>query len=99
MFHVDPDAWATVIAVLVICISIFASITGKLRKRRSPADLLWYSSELSMAILAAILAWDMHPYLPLPEFMTRIVFTAVAVHVSTRFVQYLGENALGVVKK
>lgn len=99
MFHVDPDAWATLIAVLVVCISIFASLTSKLRKRRSPADLLWYASELSMAILAALLAWDMHPYLPLPEFMTRTVFTAIAVHVSTRFIQYLGENALNSVKR
>ena len=92
MFYVHPDAWATVIAVLIICIGIFASITSKLRVKRTKADKLWYANELSLSIFAAVMAWDMHPHLPLPEWITRTVFTGVAAYLGSRFIQIIRDK-------
>lgn len=93
MFHVDPDAWANVIPVIVIIVSIVASITRKLSKRRSKANTLWYTTEISTSFLIALIAWEMHPFLTiLPEWATRGVFTALAVHAGVRFIQKLQDS-------
>ncbi len=93
MFHVDPDAWANVVAVLMVLVSIVASLTRKLIKKRKKADVLWYIAEVSSSILVALIAWEMHPYLTiLPEWATRGIFAALAVHAGARFVQTLEDK-------
>lgn len=93
MFHVDPDAWANVVAVIMVLTSMVASITRKLIKKRKKADVLWYSAEVSSSVLVALIAWEMHPYMTiLPEWATRGIFTAIAVHAGARFIQQLQDR-------
>lgn len=99
MFHVEPDAWANTVAVITICISIFHSIMRKLTKKRTKANALWFYTELSFALLVALIAWQMHPHLnSLPDWATRGVFTALAIHGSARFIQALQDRVLGPIK-
>lgn len=94
MFRVDPDAWAAIIAVFVVSISITASITHKLNKKRTGVTFLWFVTEVSTSVLVALLAWEMHPHLKslLPLWMTQTVFTAVAVHIGSRFIQMISKE-------
>lgn len=94
MFHVEPDAWANVVAVITVCISIFHSIMRKLTKKRTKANALWYYTELSFALLVALIAWQIHPSMAslLPAWADRGVFTALAIHGSARFIQALQDK-------
>lgn len=95
MFHVEPDAWANVVAVITICISVLHSIMRKLSKKRTKADAKWYYTEISFALLVALVAWQVHPHLTLlPEWATRGVFTALAIHGSARFIQALEDKLM-----
>jgi FtsH-binding integral membrane protein len=94
MFHVDPDAWATIVAVLIVCISIFVSIARKLQRKRKKAPLLWYTVEIGTSLLAALMAYEMHPHMTaiLPGWMTQAVFMGVCVHMGSRLIQKLEDK-------
>lgn len=93
MFHIDPDAWANVMAAVMVCVSIFNSIVRKLSKKRSRANMLWYYTEVSSSLLVALVAWEMYPFLTLiHDVMPQGVYTAVAVHAGARFIQKLQDK-------
>lgn len=93
MFHVDPDAWANVIAAVIVCVSIFNSIVKKLARKRTKANAIWYYTEVSSALLTALIAWEMYPFVTLVhDLVPQSVYTAVAVHAGARFIQKLQDK-------
>lgn len=91
MFRVDPDAWATIIAVFIACISIFVTIARKLERKVKRPSLYWLVSEIGACILAAMIAYDIFPAIHglLPPWMTKNVFMALAIWMGSKFVQKL----------
>ena len=90
MFHVDPDAWAIIIAAVIVCVSIFNSIVKKLARKKSKANAMWYYSEVSSSLLVALVAWEMYPFVTLVhDLVPQSVYTAVAIHAGARFIQKL----------
>lgn len=92
MFHVDPDAWATVVGVLIVCVSLFVAIARKVQKRMTKPTILWLSIEIGTHVLAALMAFEMYPHLPevmKPDWMTRAIFVGMAVWLGGKFIQRL----------
>lgn len=93
MFHIDPDAWANVVAAVIVCVSIFNSIVKKLSRKRSKANATWYYTEVSSSVLVALIAWEMYPFVTLVhDLIPRSVYTALAVHAGARFIQKLQDK-------
>ena len=46
MFHVDPDAWATVVGVMIVCVSLFVAVARKVQKKMSLNQKEFYFKEL-----------------------------------------------------
>ena len=92
MFHVDPDAWATIIGVAIVCVSLFVAIARKVQSRLTKPTVLWLSIEIGTHILAALMAYEIYPHLPeaiVPNWMTRAIFVGLAVWLGGKFIQRL----------
>ena len=82
------DAWAVVLAVAIISVSMVTHILRKVQSKRTKFSWLWLGTEISTAIFTALLAWEMHPYIDMvSDKVPRDVFTAVAIHCAARFMQ------------
>lgn len=95
MLHVDPDVLSFMVAVLMSCVTAFVSIAKKVMRKRKPIPKLWYWYEIATCFLAFLLAMEMYPHIAsvLPAFMTRPVFLAICVHMSSRLIILLEERA------
>lgn len=91
MFRVDPDAWATVIAVLIVSISIFISIARKLERKVKRPSIYWLVTEIGISMLTALIAFEIYPNLVtlLPPWMTKNVFMALSIWMGAKFIQKL----------
>lgn len=91
---IPPDFWPLAGALLISLISGFVSIAQRI-VRGHKASLLWVVSEFFSAIMCGWIAWDAYPSLDehLPEWMTPIMFVAVAAHSGGRTFQGV-ENML-----
>lgn len=95
MYHVDPDVMSFMVAVFMSCVTAFVSIVKKVLKKRKAISKLWLSHEISMCLLAFLLAMEIYPSLTpvLPTFVTKPVFLAICVHMSSRLIMMLEERA------
>lgn len=83
MFVISPDAWATVIAVIIICITIVTVIASKWeeRQRSNTISKAWLISEIGTSIITAYIAWEIHPFVTwMPVLVTQPVFTVLVIH-------------------
>ena len=95
MYHVDPDMLSFMVAILMSCVTAFISIVKKVIGKRKPVSKLWLTNEIAMCILASMLALEMYPHISvvLPAFITKPVFLAICVHMSSRLIIILEERA------
>ena len=95
MYHVDPDMLSFMVAILMSCVTAFISIVKKVIGKRKPVSKLWLTNEIAMCILAFMLALEMYPHISvvLPAFITKPVFLAICVHMSSRLIIMLEERA------
>lgn len=95
MYHVDPDMLSFMVAILMSCVTAFISIVKKVIGKRKPVSKLWLTNETAMCILAFMLALEMYPHISvvLPAFITKPVFLAICVHMSSRLIIMLEERA------
>ena len=95
MYHVDPDMLSFMVAILMSCVTAFISIVKKVIGKRKPVSKLWLTNEIAMCILASMLALEMYPHISvvLPAFITKPVFLAICVHMSSRLIIMLEERA------
>ena len=95
MYHVDADLMSFMVAVLMSCITAFVSIVKKVLRKLKPISKLWLSNEMAMCLLAFLIAYEMFPHLVavLPAFITKPIFLATCVHMSSRLVIMLEERA------
>lgn len=95
MYHVDPDMLSFMVAILMSCVTAFISIVKKVIGKRKPVSKLWLINETAMCILAFMLALEMYPHISvvLPAFITKPVFLAICVHMSSRLIIMLEERA------
>ena len=95
MHHVDPDVMSFMVAVLMSCITAFISIVKKVMKKRKPISKLWFSYEMGLCLIAFLFALEIYPFMSdlLPPFVTKPVFAAVCVHMSSRFILMLDDRA------
>lgn len=95
MYHVDPDVMSFMVAVLMSCITAFISIVKKVFKKRKPISKLWLSSEVATCALAFMVALELYPHLAtlMPAFMTKPIFVATCVHMSSRLILLLEDRA------
>ena len=83
MFVISPDAWATVVAVVIICITIVTVFASKLeeKKRNDVISKAWVTYEIGTSIITAYIAWEVHPHITwMPVLVTQPVFTVLAIH-------------------
>ena len=94
MYHVDPDVMSFMVAVLMSCVTAFISIAKKVSRKRKPFSKLWLSNEMAMCILSFLIALEMYPHIAvvLPAFITKPVFAAICVHMSSRLIIMLEER-------
>ena len=95
MYHVDPDMLSFMVAILMSCVTAFISIVKKVIGKRKPVSKMWLTNEIAMCILAFMLALEMYPHISvvLPAFITKPVFLAICVHMSSRLIIMLEERA------
>lgn len=95
MYHVDPDVMSFMVAVFMSCVTAFISIAKKVLNKRKPISKLWLGNEVAMCILAFLIAMEMFPHIAvvLPAFITKPVFIAICVHMSSRLIIMLEERA------
>lgn len=95
MYHVDPDMLSFMVAILMSCVTAFISTVKKVIDKRKPVSKLWLINEIAMCILAFMLALEMYPHISvvLPTFITKPVFLAICVHMSSRLIIMLEERA------
>lgn len=95
MYHVDPDVMSFMVAVLMSCVTAFISIAKKITRKRKPYSKLWLSNEIAMCALAFMFAIEMHPHIAvlLPAWITKPVFVALCVHMSSKLIIILEEKA------
>ena len=95
MYHVDPDVMSFMVAVFMSCVTAFVSIVKKVLRKRKTISKLWLSHEIAMCLLAFLLAMEIYPSLTpvLPAFVTKPVFLAICVHMSSRLIMMLEERA------
>lgn len=90
MFTVSPDAWANAISVIIICITIVTVFAEKLEEKRKQGSvsLPWTISQVGSSIIAAYIAWEVHPHITwMPLLVTQTVFTVLAIHGGTMFIR------------
>lgn len=94
MHHVDPDIMSFMVAILMSCVTAFISIAKKLIGKRKPVSKLWLSHEIAMCLMAFLVAMEMFPHIAsvLPAFITKPVFVAICVHMSSRLIIMLEER-------
>lgn len=94
MYHVDPDALSFMVAILMSLVTTYVSIVKKVMSKKSKISKLWLSNEIMMCFLAFLIALEIYPHIAklLPEFITKPVFAATCVHMSSRLVIYLEEK-------
>ena len=94
MFRVDPDAWATVIALVIVSVSVFVSLARKLERKVKKPTLYWLATEIGISLITALIAYEIYPNLMplLPPWMTRNVFLALAIWMGARFIQKIEKN-------
>lgn len=95
MYHADPDVMSFMVAVLMSCVTAFISIAKKVLNKRKPISKLWLGNEIAMCLLAFLIAMEMFPHIAvvLPAFITKPVFLAICVHMSSRLIIMLEERA------
>lgn len=95
MYHVDPDVMSFMVAVFMSCVTAFISIAKKVLNKRKPISKLWLGNEVAMCLLAFLIAMEMFPHIAvvLPAFITKPVFIAICVHMSSRLIIMLEERA------
>ena len=95
MYHVDPDVMSFMVAVFMSCVTAFISIAKKVLNKRKPISKLWLGNEVAMCLLAFLIAMEMFPHIAvvLPTFITKPVFLAICVHMSSRLIIMLEERA------
>ena len=95
MYHVDPDVMSFMVAVFISCVTAFISIAKKVLNKRKPISKLWLGNEVAMCLLAFLIAMEMFPHIAvvLPAFITKPVFLAICVHMSSRLIIMLEERA------
>lgn len=95
MYHVDPDVLSFMVAVFMSCVTAFISIAKKVLNKRKPISKLWLGNEVAMCLLAFLIAMEMFPHIAvvLPAFITKPVFIAICVHMSSRLIIMLEERA------
>ena len=97
MFVMTPDAWATVVAGLMICITIVTVFAEKLdeKRRTDVVSIPWAISQIGSSIIAAFIAWEVHPHITwMPVLITKPVFTVLAVHGGVVFIRAVRDKAL-----
>lgn len=93
MFSISSGAWADIVALLIVAVSISNSVVTKLRANKEKVTLGWIYAELNFSLLVALIAWEMYPHITLkPEWATQGVFCALAVHFGARFIQIIGDR-------
>lgn len=94
MYHVDPDIMSFMVAVLMSCITAFISIVKKVMRKRKPISKLWLSYEASLCLLTFLFAIEMYPHVSvlLPAFITKPVFAACCVHMSSKLILILEDR-------
>lgn len=96
MFVISPDAWATVVAVVIICVTIVTVFATKLeeKKRTDVISKAWVVSEIGTSIIAAYVAWEVHPHITwMPVLVTQPVFTVLAIHGGISFLSAVRNKA------
>ena len=95
MYHVDPDVMSFMVAVFMSCVTAFVSIVKKVMKKRKPISKLWLSNDVAMCLIAFLFAMEMYPHVSviLPGFITKPIFLAICVHMSSRLIIMLEERA------
>lgn len=97
MVFTSPDAWATVIAVIMVCISIMTVLADKIEEKRKTEtiSIYWLASELGASLTAAYIAWEIHPHITfMPMLVTRPVFTVLAIHGGIRFIHAIRNKTI-----
>ena len=94
MYHVDPDALSFMVSILMSLVTAYVSIVKKVMNKKSKISRLSVSNEIMMCFLAFLIALEIYPHIAklLPEFITKPVFAATYVHMSSRLVIYLEEK-------
>lgn len=100
MNHVDPDVLSFMVAVLMSCVTAYVSIVHKVLSKRGTISKLWVSHEIMMCLLAFLFALELYPKIStlLPAFITKAVFAATCVHMSSRLIMYLEERVTNALK-
>jgi hypothetical protein len=77
----DPALSGTIFAVVLSLISGFLSVASALAKGQK-FSLLWLSAQLTGAVLAGWLVWDMYPLIAdgVPVWFTQPIATSIAAH-------------------
>lgn len=93
-FHLPPDFWAVVTALVISSISIAISILKRIEKQAK--SKLWLVSEYAAGVLTGYLAYDAYPVYSamkyFPEWMTMPICIAVAAHSGGRLLQVFEYN-------
>ena len=91
----DPNIWGFVGAVVISLISGFISVANALAGGQK-FSLIWAAAQLSAAVLAGWLVWDMYPTVEdsIPAWLTQPIATALAAHYGGKLFS-LAEKVLG----
>lgn len=96
MYHVEPDVVSFMVAIFMSCVTAFVSIVKKVMGKRKGFSKLWLSREIAMCLLAFLIAMEMFPHISvlLPAIITKPIFLAICVHMSSRLIIMLEEKAM-----
>lgn len=77
----DPNIWGTIGAVIISLLSGFISVANALAGGQK-FSILWAAAQLTAAVLAGWLVWDMYPQVEdaVPGWVTQPIATALAAH-------------------
>lgn len=77
----DPAVSGAIFAVILSLLSGFLSVASALAKGQK-FSLLWLSAQLTGAVLAGWLVWDMYPLIAdgVPVWFTQPIATSIAAH-------------------
>lgn len=77
----DPASFGAIFAVILSLLSGFLSVASALAKGQK-FSLLWLSAQLTGAVLAGWLVWDMFPVIAadVPAWFTQPIATSIAAH-------------------
>lgn len=76
-----PDFWSALSMLILALVSGLVSIATRLLAGQM-FTWLWFTSQVTSAILAGYLAWDMYPYVAdvIPPWCTQAMIVSVAAH-------------------